>query len=645
MPSPFPFPLLFLIKYTKNAIHFHAPTKLKSMNSNHFTTKVGIILCLFASSLHSQAEPNEAPQIVPTPKSIKVSGGSMPLTAKSKIIATEKSLEPLAKILADELSTLTGMPLASGSGSASPGDIVLKINVKLRAGTEILAVGKTDGKPALGLTRDFSHTIVIGENAVVEGWDYRAVCEGTSTLLQALSGKSGSFTFPRMTIQDWPQADYTGTMIDLARQRIPIDTLKAVIEACRLWKVRYCQLHLSDNESFTFPSTAFPKLGSKNLAMHEGLVPQVYALQDLKDLVAFADARGVTLVPELATPNHSEAMCRALPEIFAGPRILNLINDKMYESLETLVGEICEVFKSSPYFHIGGEEPYFFELQELPATKTYLESKGMKAFPELIVQHQERMISMLQKRGKMTLAWEGATVIDPKQKDQMVIMSWIPYPVVEDSRKKGFAIITVPWERGAALQKWNMNDCNGVKLTSADRVLGSSVTMWQMSASAVVSDFLGGKYNGSSGEGYIRALGDQAEGAWAPLSKAEGGDDPKKLLAPRAILESLLFPVRIAAAPIAYRAWPVLGFQCFSGSTEVKLSLADGVAAGEIHYTIDATEPTSQSPVYATPLAVTKSATIYAALFRGGKQVGAISRAAYHRLDDGKPSKAKTKSE
>ena len=69
------------------------------------------------------------------------------------------------------------------------------------------------------------------------------------------------------------------------------------------------------------------------------------------------------------------------------------------------------------------------------------------------------------------------------------------------------------------------------------------------------------------------------------------------------------------------------------------------MAAGEIHYTIDATEPTSQSPVYATPLAVTKSATIYAALFRGGKQVGAISRAAYHRLDDGKPSKAKTKSE
>ena len=600
---------------------------IKNTASRSFTALLVALVGVLAPSLNAQ----DAPLIVPTPKVLKVTGGEMAITAKTNIVATDKSLQPLAAIFADEIATLTGLKVNVSTAAPQLGDIVLKINPALKAGEDILSVQKQGAKPVLAPTKNFAHAITVANSALVEGWDYRAVCEGTATLLQAMSVKAGSVSLPKMTIQDWPHADYTGTTVDVARQNIPLDTLKAVVQSCRLWKVRYCLLHLTDNEGFTFPSTAFPKLGSKNMAMHEGVVPKVYSLQELKELVAFADARGVTLVPELATPNHSEAMCRAMPELFAGPKILNIINDDMYKHLDTLVGEMCDVFKSSPYFHIGGEEPYYFEMEELPATKTYMEKKGMKAFTEVVVQHQAKMIEIARKHGKMTLSWNGGTVLNEAQKDDMVIMCWFPYPLADDAKKKGFAIISVPWERGTALQKWNMYDCNGAKLTPADKVLGSSITMWQMSASAVVSDFLGVKLNGSSGEGYIRSQGDHMDGAWAPTVTVDPAESTKKLTATRAILDKLLFPVQITAAPVGYRAWPVTGSYYFKDATEVKIALAEGTPAGEIRYTTDGSEPTAQSPVYSAPLSVKATTTVHAALFRGGKQAGAVSRVVYNK--------------
>jgi len=565
---------------------------------------------------------------LPPPKTLQLTGGTMALGAKSGIIATDPRLEPLAGILAGEIEMLTGLKLATVKRAPQAGDIILRINPQLRAGAEILAVQAQGAKPAVVRTRDFAHRIGVTDMAVVEGWDYRAVCEGTATLLQALGGKPGAHFLPRMTLKDWPYADYTGTSVDVARQRIPIDALKAVVEACRLTKVRYCLLHLTDDEGFTFPSAAFPKLGTTNTSMHGGVVPGVYPLQELRDLVSYADARGVTLVPELATPNHCQAMCRAMPQ-WAGPKILNLINDDIYKDLDTLVGEMCDVFKSSPYFHMGGEEPYFFEIEELNETKAYMQKKGMNAFTEVVLQHQDRMIASIRKRGKMPLAWEGGTVENARQKDDMIIMSWLPYPLAEETQKKGFTTITVPWERGPGLQKWNIFNCNGVNLTPANKVLGGSVTMWQMSATALVSDFLGGKLNDATGEGYIRSTGDHMPGAWSPLTPPGAEDYARMCAATRAKLEALLFPVRITGAPAGLRLWPLIGGQAVTGTVTVTLALAAGVAAGEIRYTTDGSEPTARSTVAVAPLSLDETATVHAALFRNGQQVGAVSRATY----------------
>jgi hexosaminidase len=589
---------------------------------------------LFATTTPAKAAPN----LVPMPKSMIVEEGTMPLTAASKIFAGDASLMPLATVLSDEIQLVTGLKLKVEQGRAGRGDIGLKINSALRADTDILAVQKQK----IGVTRDFAHTIAIGDSAVVEGWDYRAVAEGTATILQAITGKGGQYSLPKMKIKDWPHADYTGVMVDVARQRIPIDSLKAIVEACRIWKIRYCQLHLTDNEAFTFPSAAFPKLGTKNEAMHEGAVPQVYALKDLKELVAFADARGVTLVPELATPGHSKAMARAMPEVFGGPKVMDMTNDEMYKSLDTLVAEMCDVFKSSPYFHIGGEDTYLFEFVELQKTKDYIQKNGMKGVEDILVQHAMRMNTIVRKHGKMTLAWENtASGTEGRQwtlpvpaKDEIVLMCWIPYPTADGYQKQGFTTITVPWNLGKATE-WNQYACNGVALTPTNKVLGEAQTMWHMSASALVGDHLGGDLNGSSTEGYIRSLCERMDRAWEPLRKNEEAEYAARLNATRTLLDQLVLPVRIEGTSLAYLSWPVLGRRYCGGAAEVKLSLTNAIGSGEIRYTVDGTEPTALSPVYAAPFTLERTTAVNAALFRAGKQVGNVSRAVFDMMDTG----------
>ncbi|MEI6219575.1 MAG: family 20 glycosylhydrolase, partial [bacterium] len=399
--------------------------------------------------------------LLPTPKAIRLDGGAMSLTGKSRIVATEDSLKPIAEILAREIWITTGLKMESASGNGRPGDIVLKINPKLRADEEILAVQNQK----IGKTRDFAHSIVVSDSAVVEGWDYRAICEGTASVLQAIKATNGQYSLPKMTIKDWPHADYLAVMVDCARQEIPIYVLRKVVESCRLFKVRYCHLHLSDDHGYTFPLKKYPKMGEHNRGHCEGDAPRIYDLQQLRDLVAFAEARGVTLVPELETPGHSDAIRLDLPDELDRPKemgggarlaMMNIADDKIYPTLEYVVGEICDVFKSSPYFHIGCDEVNSEPLMGQSWVGPFLEKNGLKdGYNDLIKRHIRKMNEIVRKHGKMPIIWSGPPM-DPVLKDELIVMTWYADGSSADAFAKGFTTITTPWTMSVPFNEWSL---------------------------------------------------------------------------------------------------------------------------------------------------------------------------------------------
>ena len=506
-------------------------------------------LCLPPSAAHAalkQATSNKATadaakpaglNLIPWPKALRVSqdAPNLSLTRNSRVVAMAEELKPLAALLSEEIFLASGLRVAAGAGKPVKGDIVLQLNRSLQADTKILTV--RDLKVVK--TRDGAHTLTVDDRALVEGFDYRAVAEGTATLLQALRIVPGrSLALPRMTVKDWPHSDFNGVMVDCGRQNIPIEALQQMVETCRLYKVRYLHLHLSDDQGFTFPSQAFPKLGTRNDAAHGGIPPKVYDLKQLKALVAYADARAVTLVPELETPGHSGAMRLAMPELFDAPKtpgggawlaVMNMANDEIYPALDTLVGEMCDVFKSSPYFHIGGDECNLNLLASLPQTTAYLKQNKLNGMGELFVQHNKRMNEIVKKHGKKTLVWEGAG-LDASLKDDVIVYPWVGDSSAATSyQKQGFTTITVPWTLGVPVEQWNMYVCNASRLARSDRVLGALLPMWEMNAEALINT-------------YRLGIPTRQERTWGPDNQFTVAEFEARAAATEILVKKLIFP-------------------------------------------------------------------------------------------------------
>ena len=168
----------------------------------------------------------------------------------------------------------------------------------------------------------------------------------------------------RLAIADEPDMKYREAMLDRPQAALA-RRVRQCVEIARFYKVRYIHLHMSDENAWTFPSTKYPKLGRSNFAWAGGETPKVYPLQE-RDLVAYADARGVTFVPEIETPGHSGQLRGTLPEIFGyktadgkieSPGIINIAGDDALAALDDLVGEFAAVFQDPTFTSAATNRP------------------------------------------------------------------------------------------------------------------------------------------------------------------------------------------------------------------------------------------------------------------------------------------------
>jgi len=165
------------------------------------------------------------PQLVPLPKMLTMGQGSLTLTKSSRILATSKEVEPPAKVLADEIFLTTGVRLATASGQGTPGDAVLQLDPSLKGE---------------------AYTLEVKDSATVTGGRYQSVASGTVTLMQLLRAANGALIVPVVKIVDEPAYPYRGALIDLARKYHSPGGIEQVIELCRLYKICYLHLHLTD---------------------------------------------------------------------------------------------------------------------------------------------------------------------------------------------------------------------------------------------------------------------------------------------------------------------------------------------------------------------------------------------------------------
>ena len=537
----------------------------------------------------------EAPAgLVPWPQSLKAGGGDLKITAASRIVFSRVSLAPLAQVLSDEIWLSTAVRLKVASWAEAAGDIVLAVDPQLKGEQYELAV--TD-------------------RAVVNGGNYRAVAWGAVTLLQALEPASagGGLRAARMTVEDKPVAAYRGLLVDVARQWHPVEALRPLIEMCRLYKINYVQLHLNDQQSFTFPSKAFPSLATVEKGKR-----RTYTLEEITGLVRYADERGVTLVPEMEGPGHHSGALRTLWGR-KGTSCMDLGSEKTYEGMDVLVGELCEVFASSPYIHIGADECDLSGVGESDEEKAFMAKHGLQGKGGLYNYYIVRMNEIIRKRGKQTISWEGfhndgaGGVKIPK--DILVMPFESTYNPANNLVAHGYTVINTAWKPLYVVgnkkwpaqyiyENWNLwlwehhiNTKCHIQLKKTDPVLGAQMCAWEQAADVELP----------STRERLHAM---SERIWNPEAGRTYADFAARAVRTDRLLDRLLGRVDMQAEGLS--GGERQGYRYFWNPITLKLSCP---AIGTIRYTLDGSEPTAESPKVTGPITLAKEQTRVEKLF------------------------------
>ncbi|MBK8099454.1 MAG: family 20 glycosylhydrolase [Planctomycetes bacterium] len=314
--------------------------------------------------------------LVPWPRELTPGDGSLPLCATLAIETDVATWQPQVEVLRRMLSAAAGSVTRAGTTT-----------IELRRDPEMAAE---------------HHRLTIGDSIVITGSELEAIARGTATLLQLLRpGKDGPH-WPRLAIADQPTCGYRGLLVDVARKPHPMAVLEDLVTLCWLYKIRYLQLHLTDDQAFTFPSTAFPRLATKGHS---------YTRAELRGLHDFAAARGVTIVPELDVPGHCGAAIAAMPELFKAHdrhhATIAFARPEVVAAIDTLIGELLEVFPSTPYVHVGGDE---CDLEHVHESKDFQAAFAREGVPDARQLYRRFLCQLRDKvhaRGRRMIVWEG----------------------------------------------------------------------------------------------------------------------------------------------------------------------------------------------------------------------------------------------
>jgi hexosaminidase len=556
------------------------------------TSPIPFVLTTLAMAGVATGLPAESPgpALVPWPQSVTLAGGGHVLTPVNRVLATDARLAPLAQVLSDEIYLSTAVRLMPASGASKAGDIVLRLND--------------------AVTADEGYRLSVNATGiVVEGKTYRGVAWGTATLLQAIESAGGKLRVPAMTISDQPVAKYRGLLIDVGRQWHPVESMRPLIEMCRLYKINYMQLHLNDNTAgnvMAFPSKAFPQMASSRKGNR-----MTYTLEEITGLVKYADERGVTLVPELSGPGAHAGPMRLLS---GRGNTMDVWNEKTYGSLAVLFAEVAAVFKSSPYIHLGGDEGSFGHLGKSPEEIAYKESKGIKTGP--LNYYLSRMDAIVKKLGKQTICWEGFGGDGGGLPKDIIVMPYeSQFNPANKLVKNGFSVINTAWKPLYVVggrrwdpeyiyDSWNMwlwehhvNTKCHIQLKETDPVIGAQICAWEQSADVELP----------STRPRVPVI---SERTWNPKLGKTYADFAPRAVKTDALLDRLHGVVDIRAAGVA--GSENRGFLHFLDS--VKVTLAP-LPLGVLRYTIDGSDPTNASPAYSTPITLTRSNTKHEKLF------------------------------
>jgi hexosaminidase len=380
---------------------------------------------------------DRTPALLPIPASVTDTDGSFILT-QDTVILTDPETRPVGELLASMLAPALGFALRvdTGNPSNSPA-ITLGIDARLAA----------LGPEGYRLT-------VTPHSVALHGSSVAGVFYATQTLRQLLPTDIFSATpiarewwVPAVTIEDTPRFQWRGLLLDTARHFVPKDEILKLIDLLALHKMNVLHLHLTDDQGWRIEITRYPRLtevGSRRartLAGHarapEGYddVPHggFYTQDDLHEIVAYALARQVTVVPEIEMPGHAQAAIAAYPEFGVSgkpvevgtmwgifPHLFNP-DEATIRFLQNVLAEVLVIFPSR-FIHLGGDEAVKAQWQSSSRVQARIVELGLKDEEDLQRWFLSRLGAFLAQHGRRLIGWDE--MLDGGLPADAAVMSW-----------------------------------------------------------------------------------------------------------------------------------------------------------------------------------------------------------------------------
>lgn len=430
----------------------------KSYTSGYMIINKSFLLVLALLGLAPQMQAIDY-QVVPLPKDIQMKGGDpFVLDASCVIVCNDEDtqMQHNASFLQDYIMQATGLRL----------QIVDKAPRKTKA-LRLAVSREITGKEAYRLT------VSPKQGVLLEGGSPQGVFYAVQTLRKSIGTGAGDIVeLPAAVVTDEPRFAYRAMHLDVCRHFFPVEMVKEYIDILALHNMNTFHWHLTDDQGWRIESKKYPRLhevGSQRrhtvIGRNIGIYDEIphggyYTQEQLREVVAYAQQRCITVIPEVELPGHALAILAAYPELgcTGGPYeveptwgvfddILCAGNDKAFDLLCGVIDEIAQIFPSK-YINIGGDEAPKNRWKACPKCQQRIREEGIKADGDLSAEAKlqgyftNRMERHINAIGRSIIGWDEIMEGDISQ--SATILCWRGVEAGLKAAEQGHDVIMAP---------------------------------------------------------------------------------------------------------------------------------------------------------------------------------------------------------
>ena len=380
------------------------------------------LIILIVSVSHASYSQIELP-LIPKPDTIIFSTGNFSFTNDVKIVASKSDYAVAQQWISESANlNFTRASHASKKGK----NIILKIDKHTTSEAYRLTV--TSEKIEL----------VAGKKGLIRG---------LSTVTQlAWYASEHNNQVPCLTINDHPQFGYRGVHLDVSRHFFDVTFIKKYIDLIALYKMNTFHWHLVDDQGWRIEIKKYPLLTSVGAYRSGSMVGPYrdhkidsipyggfYTQKEIKEVIKYAAARGITIIPEIEMPGHSMAALAAYPEFsckggtfqvstgWGGFDDVFCTKESTFKFIDDVLDEVAHLFPSE-YIHIGGDECPKSRWKECPVCQETKKKNNLKDEFELQSYFIQRVEKILESKGKKLIGWDE--ILEGGLAQNATVMSW-----------------------------------------------------------------------------------------------------------------------------------------------------------------------------------------------------------------------------